>query len=96
LPFVIGMMGQNGSKEAKGAMKVIQDAQMAMEKLPKVKAVRTDVLIDKAAEALYPTWRENISEWEKVGSDHGYHYLGSAIWLNRIGKSFAEALLELE
>jgi alpha-galactosidase len=96
MPFVIGVMGQNGSKEAKGAMKVIQDAQTAMEKLPKVKAVRTDVLIDKAAEALYPTWRENIPEWEKVGSDHGYHYLGSAIWFNRIGKGFAEALLELE
>lgn len=96
MPFVIGVMGQNGSKEAKGPMKVIQTAQIAMEKLPKVKAVRTDLLIDKAAEALYPTWRKNIPEWEKVGSDHGYHYLGSAIWFNRMGKGFAEALLELK
>lgn len=96
LPFVIGVMGQNGSKEAKGAMKVIQEAQIAMEKLPKVKAVRTDVLIDKAAEALYPTWKKNIPEWEKTGSDHGYHYLGSAIWFNRMGKKFAEALLYLQ
>lgn len=96
LPFVIGVMGQNGSKEAKGAMKVIQEAQIAMEKLPKVKAVRTDALIDKAAEALYPTWKKNIPEWEKTGSDHGYHYLGSAIWFNRMGKGFAEALLDLQ
>lgn len=96
LPFVIGVMGQNGSKEAKGAMKVIQEAQIAMENLPKVKAVRTDVLIDKAAEALYPTWKKNIPEWEKTGSDHGYHYLGSAIWFNRMGKKFAEALLYLQ
>ncbi len=95
LPFVIGVMGQNGSKEAKGAMKAIQEAQVAMEKLPKVKAVQTDVLIDKAAEALYPTWRKNIPEWEKTGSDHAYHYLGSAIWFNRMGEGFAEALLEL-
>lgn len=96
LPFVIGVMGQNGSKEAKGAMKVIQEAQVAMEKLPKVKAVQTDVLIDKAAEALYPTWKKNFEEWEKTGSDHAYHYLGSAIWFNRMGKGFAEALLELK
>jgi hypothetical protein len=33
LPFVIGVMGQNGSSEAKGAMKTIQDAQMAMENI---------------------------------------------------------------
>ena len=96
LPFVIGVMGQNGSKEPKGAMKVIQEAQISMEKLPKVKAVRTDVLIDKAAEALYPTWRKNIQEWEMTGSDHAYHYLGSAIWHNRMGKAFAEAVIELK
>jgi hypothetical protein len=99
MPFVIGVMGQNGSKEAKGAMKVIQDAQLAMEKVPEfkgnVKAVHTDVLIDKAAETLYPTWRENIPEWEKTGSDHGYHYLGSAIWFNRMGKGFGAAMLEM-
>lgn len=96
LPFIIGVMGQNGSKEAKGPMKVIQDAQISMEKLPKVKAVRTDVLIDKAAEAVYPTWKKDIPAWEKVGSDHGYHYLGSAIWFNRMGKAFGKAILELE
>lgn len=97
LPFVIGVMGQNGSKEAKGAMKVIQEAQLAMkEALPGVKAVHTDVLIDKAAEALYPTWKDNFEEWEKTGSDHAYHYLGSAIWFNRMGRAFADALLELQ
>lgn len=97
LPFVIGVMGQNGSKEAKGAMKVIQEAQLAMkEALPGVKAVHTDVLIDTAAEALYPTWKDNFEEWEKTGSDHAYHYLGSAIWFNRMGRAFADALLELQ
>jgi hypothetical protein len=60
-----------------------------------VKAVRTDVLVDKAAEALYPTWKDNIPEWEKTGSDHGYHYLGSAIWHLRMGHAFGEAMLEL-
>ena len=97
LPFVIGVMGQNGSKEPGEAMKVIQDAQISMEKkLSKVKAVHTDILIDKAAEKVYPTWRDDIPAWEKVGSDHGYHYLGSAIWFNRMGKAFGKAVLELE
>lgn len=100
LPFVIAVMGQNQSTAPKGAMKVIQDAQVAMETVPEfvgnVKSVRTDVLVDKAAEALYPTWKQNFDEWEKTGSDHGYHYLGSAIWFTRIGRECARAMIELE
>ncbi len=99
MPFVIGIMGQNGSQPAKGAMLTIQEAQAAMEEVPEfkgnVRAVRTDTLIDKAAEDLYPKWRENFEEWEKTGSDFGYHYLGSAIWFNRMGKAFGEAMLDL-
>ena len=63
LPFVIGVMGQNGSKPAGGAMLTIQKAQLAMNEVPEftgnVKAIRTDVLVDKAAEELFPRWREN-------------------------------------
>jgi len=100
LPFVIGVMGQNGSKPAKGPMLVIQEAQLSMEDIEEfkgnVKAVRTDELVDKEAEALYPTWKEDIDRWEKTGSDHPYHYLGSGIWHLRMGHAFAEALLEME
>ena len=60
-----------------------------------VKAIRTDVLVDKAAEELYPTWRQNQEQWKLVGGDFGYHYLGSAIWFNRIGKAMGEAMLDL-
>jgi len=99
LPFVIGVMGQNGSKPAKGAMKIIQDAQLSMEEIPEfagnVKAVRTDVLVDKAAETLYPEWKNRFDEWQLTGGDRAYHYLGSAIWFNRMGKAMGEALLEL-
>ncbi len=99
MPFVIGVMGQNQSKPAQGAMLVIQEAQLSMETLPEfkgnVKAVRTDVLVDKAAEELYPKWRDNFEQWEKTGSDFGYHYMGSAIWFNRIGKAMGEAMLDL-
>jgi len=99
LPFVIGVMGQNGSKEASGTSLVIQQAQLAQPNKPAFKgnvaAVRTDVLIDKAAEAAFPTWRENFEEWKKIGSDRPYHYLGSAIWFSRMGDAFGEAMLEL-
>lgn len=99
LPFVIGVMGQNMSVPAKGPMLVIQEAQLAMERLPafqdNVRSVRTDVLVDKAAEALYPEWRENQEQWDKTGSDHPYHYLGSAIWFQRMGRAFGKATLEL-
>jgi alpha-galactosidase len=99
MPFIIGVMGQNGSKPAKNAMLTIQEAQLSMEKLPEfkgnVKAVRTDALVDKAAEEQYPTWKDNVPQWEKVGSDHPYHYLGSVIWFNRIGHAMADAMLEM-
>lgn len=99
LPFVIGVMGQNGSKPAQGAMLTIQQAQLAMNDVPdfkgNVKAVRTDELVDKAAEELYPHWRDRFDEWKLIGGDFGYHYLGSAIWFDRMGKAFGEAMLEL-
>ena len=99
LPVVIAAMGQNGSKPAQGAMLIIRDAQLSMNDVPQyqgnVRAFRTDVLVDQAAEELYPTWRENFARWQLTGGDHGYHYLGSAIWFTRIGHAMGEAMLEL-
>lgn len=99
LPFVIAVMGQNMSKPAQGPMAAIQKAQLAMNDVPEfkgtVKAVRTDLLVDKAAEELYPTWQTNKEQWDKTGGDHPYHYLGSAIWFTRIGHACGDAMLEL-
>jgi hypothetical protein len=99
LPFVIAAMGQNGSKPAAGAMLTIREAQLSMNEVPEfkgnVKAFRTDLLVDKAAEELYPTWSKDVELWQKTGGDHAYHYLGSAIWFNRIGKAMGDAMLEL-
>ena len=99
LPFVIAAMGQNGSKPAAGAMLTIREAQMSMNDVPEfkgnVRAFRTDVLVDKAAEELFPTWRQNFEKWKLVGGDNPYHYLGSAIWFNRIGKTMGDSMLEL-
>jgi alpha-galactosidase len=99
MPFVIVVMGQNGSKPARGAMLTIQKAQLSMNEVPEfkgnVKAIRTDLLVDKAAEKLYPTWQKNQEKWKLTGGDHPYHYLGSAIWFNRIGRAMGEAMLKL-
>ncbi len=77
----------------------IQQAQWAMNSVPEfkgnVKAIRTDELVDKAAERLFPDWQKQIEAWEKVGSDRPYHYLGSALWFNRIGHALGDAMLEL-
>jgi alpha-galactosidase len=99
LPFVIAAMGQNGSQPATGAMLTIREAQMSMQDVPEfngnVNAFRTDLLVDKAAEAAYPNWRKDIKEWRKFGDDFGYHYYGSAIWFTRIGHAMGEAMLDL-
>ncbi|MDX1963052.1 MAG: sialate O-acetylesterase [Pirellulales bacterium] len=100
LPVVIAAMGQNGSQPATGAMLTIQEAQLAVMHEPEfagnVKSIRTDVLVDKAAEELYPHWREKREEWDRTGGDFAYHYLGSAIWFMRIGHAMGEAMLELQ
>ena len=40
-------------------------------------------------------YTENFEEWETVGSDYPYHYLGSVRTYGRIGKAFGEAVLDL-
>src|SRR6185369_12282985 len=99
LPVVIAAMGQNGSSPAKDAMLTVQKAQLAMNDVPEfrgnVKTIRTDVLVDRAAEEMYPKWKEREAEWKAIGGDHPYHYLGSAIWFTRIGQAMADAMLEL-
>ncbi len=99
LPFVIGVMGQNGSSPAKGAMQIIQTAQLAMPDQPdfvgNVSAIGTDELVDKVAEKLVVDWQDHVEEWEKVGGDGGYHYLGSAIWFCRIGEAMGDAMIDL-
>lgn len=100
LPVVIGALGQNGSADPQANMKKIQDAQLAMNEVPdfagNVKTIRTDVLVDKTAEELFPGWKDHFEEWKLVGSDRPYHYFGSGIWYNRIGQKLAETMLELQ
>lgn len=99
LPVVVAAMGQNGSKPASGPMKTIQDAQLGIASLEEfsgnVVSVATDELVDRAAEELFPRWKNETEAWERTGSDFPFHYLGSALWMTRIGKRAADAMLEL-
>jgi hypothetical protein len=52
------------------------------------------VLVDKAAEEMFPNWQKN-PEWVHTGSDRPYHYYGSAIWFHRIGKAMGQAMVDL-
>jgi alpha-galactosidase len=99
LPFVIGQMGVDGLKPGANVQK-FKDAQAAVMQVEEfrgnVALVKTDVFWDTEAEAVFKKgWRENLEEWNKVGSDYPYHYLGSARTMILIGRAFAEAVLQL-
>ncbi len=100
LPFVIGQMGVGGVKDASAKVQKFKDAQAAVMKFPEFKGnvavVKTDEFWDLEADAVFRKgWRQNIEEWNKVGSDLPFHYLGSAKTMCSIGKAFGEAMLAL-
>lgn len=100
LPFVIGQMGVRG-RSSPGTREEnfrIQQASVAdfPEFVGNVKVVATDPFWDHEAQAVYDKgWNEHMDEWDRVGSDHPYHYLGSAKTHVLIGKAFGEAAIEL-
>jgi alpha-galactosidase len=99
LPFVIGQMGVDGLNANEGVQR-FKAAQTAAAELPEFKGnvalVKTDVFWDTEADAVFRKgWRQNIEEWNKVGSDFPYHYLGSARTLIDIGRALGEAALAL-
>jgi Carbohydrate esterase, sialic acid-specific acetylesterase len=100
LPFVIGQMGVGGVEDADAKVRKFKDAQAAAAALAEFKGnvvlVKTDALWDMEAEAVYKKgWREHKAEWDTVGSDWPFHYLGSAKTMTRIGRAFGEAMLVL-
>jgi hypothetical protein len=99
LPFVVGEMGVDGV-DGNAGVKPFKAAQAAVANIPEFKGnvavVKTDVFWDTDAAAIFKKgWRQNLAEWNKVGSDFPYHYLGSPTTMCRIGKAFGEAMLVL-
>jgi alpha-galactosidase len=99
LPFVIGTLGVDG-KNAGANIQKFRTAQAAIldEAAFKrnVALVKTETFWDMEADAVFKKgWRENLAEWNKVGSDYPYHYLGSPRTMLQIGQAFGESMLEL-
>ena len=99
LPFVIGAMGVDG-KDAGANVQKFRAAQAAVLEVKEfqgtVAVVPTDVYWDTEADAIFKKgWRQNLAEWNKVGSDYPYHYLGSPRTMLQIGRAFGTAMLRL-
>jgi len=100
LPVVIGQMGVGGAKPDAN-IATFKAAEAAVMEVPEfrgnVALVKTDALWDDEAQAVFDKgWKEHQDEWNRVGSDMPYHYLGSAKTMLGIGAAFADAMLELE
>jgi serine/threonine protein kinase len=97
LPFVIGQFGNDGVASDGGGLKQAQaEAAQLDEFRGNVKLVQTDVFWDTEADAVFRKgWQNHSKEWEKVGSDFPYHYLGSARTFVQIGRAFGEAIIDL-
>jgi hypothetical protein len=100
LPVVIGQMGVGGVEGAEPNVRKFKEAQAAVGDMSEFKGnvaiVKTDGFWDKEADVVFKKgWRENLAEWNTVGSDYPYHYLGSVKTMCAIGKAFGEAMLDL-
>ncbi len=101
LPFVVGQLGVGGVGRPDPKRDRFKEAQAAPTKLPEnlsnTRLVATDQFWDERAQAVFDKgWRDHVEEWEKVGSDFPFHYLGSPFTFSDIGRAFGEAVLELD
>ena len=101
LPFIIGQIGVDGYEaDLQSKVRMFKQAQAAPLQAPEfhgnVALVKTDVFWDKQADSVYQKgWQKHLDEWEKVGSDFPYHYLGSAKTFCQIGTAFGTTMIEL-
>lgn len=51
---------------------------------------------DYAILPLYHVWKDRLSEWQNVGSDRPYHYLGSARFFARFGHACGRSMIQLK
>lgn len=96
LPFVIGVLGTNITAEKVGENPVSlgqRAAAKSAEFKGRVKSVESykDYSL-YSYEIFQKGWPEHFHEWDTVGSDRPYHYLGSGAFFVRLGDSFAQAM----
>jgi len=108
LPFVIGVMGAGGPIDAYPPEKMryanihreFRNAMAAPAEMPEFKdnvvAVESYTEYSHFSNSVFQKgWPQHYHEWDTVGSDRPYHYLGSGAFFVRLGDSFASAMADL-
>ena len=99
MPFVIGVLG-TGMTAEKVAANQVSVAQREAAKAPEfannVAAVESYTEYSMFSNKVFQKgWPEHYHEWDTVGSDRPYHYLGSGAFFVRLGDSFANSMADL-
>ncbi|MDG2224019.1 MAG: hypothetical protein P8L85_21745 [Rubripirellula sp.] len=99
LPFVIGVLGTGvtAEKVAENQVSVGQrEAAKAMGAENHVASVESYTEYSQFSNNIFQKgWPEHYHEWDTVGSDRPYHYLGSGSFFVRLGDAFASSMNEL-
>ena len=99
MPFVIGVLGTGVTAEKVGENQVsigLREAAKAPEFKDNVLSVESYKDYSLFSNEVYQKgWPKHYHEWDTVGSDRPYHYLGSGGFFVRLGDSFASAMGEL-
>jgi alpha-galactosidase len=99
MPFVIGVLGTGvtAEKVAENAVSVGQrEAAKAPEFRDNVTAVESYTEYSQFSNEVFQKgWPKHYHEWDTVGSDRPYHYLGSGAFFVRLGDSFAKSMAGL-
>ena len=99
MPFIIGVLG-TGVTEEKVAENQVSLAQREAANFADFKdnvlAVESYTEYSHYSNKIFKKgWPEHFHEWDTVGSDRPYHYLGSGAFFVRLGDSFAKAMADL-
>jgi hypothetical protein len=100
MPFVIGELSTGGIPN-RGDFQVAQANTAKLEGLDHVTFVPTAEYYDTKAHELFEKgyWKgtdEQKAQWQAVGNDRPYHYLGSGKTYYLKGQAFAKAMLEMQ
>jgi len=99
MPFVIGVLG-TGMTAEKVAANPVSVGQREAAKTPEFKdnvaSVESYTEYSLFSNEVFKKgWPMHYHEWDTVGSDRPYHYLGSGAFFVRLGDSFANSMADL-
>ena len=99
MPFVIGVLGTARTKEKvdENPVSIAQrDAAKHPEFIGNVLSVESYKDYSNYSHSIFEKgWPPHYHEWNTVGSDRPYHYLGSGAFFVRLGDSFADAITRI-